>query len=236
MAKLVNFLICFLLAIFVFPNFLEAAMTSSNYQIWQDAISVGGGENQSSNDYILQDTLGEFGLDNSSSTSSGLKPGFRSQEFYTGQTVLSFSSSQSSLEFGQLDKHGTAVGSLVLIVETNAYTGVSITYAGATLTCSACSGINTVSPIGSTGAASIIGTSQFGFNAIYSSGSAPIASSLSPYNSENIYAFNSGDEIISSTSQINQTTFDIHFIANISGDEKNGTYTTTITYTATANF
>ncbi len=236
MVKLINLLTCFLVAIFVFPNLLLAAMSSTNYQIWQDAISVGGGEDQISSNYSLKDTLGELGLGDSSSTNNGLKPGFRSAEFYSGVSVLTFSVSPSSLEFGNLDKFGTAAGALILSVETNSYTGVSVTYGGNTLTCSACTGINTISAIGAGGSPSSIGSSQFGFNAIYSSGTSPVASSVSPYNSAGVYAFNSGDQIISSSSQINPTTFNINFITNISGNEKNGTYTTTITYTATANF
>lgn len=236
MVKAFNFLICFLAAVFIFPNLLLAAMTSNNYQIWQDALSVGGGEDQASSNYSLKDTLGELGLGDSSSTNNGLKPGFRSAEFYSGQAVLSFSVTPSSMEFGALDKFSTAVGTLVLSVTTNSYTGVSVTYGGNTLTCSACSGINTISAIGAGGASSNVGTSQFGFNAILTSGTSPTASVVSPYNTAGQYAFNSGDEIISSSAPINETTFNLNFITNISGQEKDGTYTTNITYTATANF
>lgn len=236
MAKFVNFLICFLVAIFIFSPIVQAAMTSSNYQIWQDALSVGGGEDQASSNYSLKDTLGELGLGDSSSTNNGLKPGFRSAEFYSGQALLSFSVTPSSMEFGSLDKRSTAVGTLVLSVTTNSYSGVSVTYGGNTLTCSTCSGTNTISAIGTGGASSAVGTSQFGFNAIFTSGTSPTASAVSPYNNSGLYAFNSGDEIISASAPINETTFNLNFITNISGQEKDGTYTTTLTYTATANF
>ena len=105
-----------------------------------------------------------------------------------------------------------------------------------TLTCSACTGINTVTAIGGSAASSNAGSSQFGFNAIYDSGTSPIASSVAPYNAAGQYAFNSGDEIINSSRPINQTVFNVNFIANIKGNEKGGNYNTTITYTATANF
>src|SRR3989338_11013380 len=104
-------------------NFLSAAMSSANYQIWQDAISVGGGEDQSSGNYTLKDTLGELAIDRSSSTNYGLKPGFREVQFFSGQETLSFSISPSSLEFGKLDKFSTAAGSVALTVNTNSYTG-----------------------------------------------------------------------------------------------------------------
>ncbi|OGY43594.1 MAG: hypothetical protein A3B89_04975 [Candidatus Buchananbacteria bacterium RIFCSPHIGHO2_02_FULL_40_13] len=236
MIKIIS-LLSFLMLIFSQPNLLSAAMTSNNYQIWQDAISVGGGEDQSSANYGLQDTLGELAVDPSSSTNNALKPGFRSNQFFSGQQTLTFSVSPATLEFGKLDKSSTAMGSVVLSVETNSYTGVSVTYGGNTLTCGACtSNPKEVSAIGSGASAANAGSSQFGFNAIYSSGSSPVASALSPYNTEGLYAFQSGDQIISSSGQINATTFNINFIANISGDEKGGTYTAAITYTATANF
>jgi len=236
MLRIINLVIGFLIVFLVAPNLLEAAMSSSNYQIWQDAISVGGGEDQTSSNFSLKDTLGEFGVGNSSSTNNGLKPGFRSAEFYSGQSILTFSVSPSSIEFGNLSKTATAAGSVSLSVLTNSYTGVSVTYTGNTLTCSACTGINTISAIGAAASGSIIGTSQFGFNAIYSSGTSPVASSVSPYNSAGSYAFSSGDEVVSSTGPINETVFNVNFIANIKGNEKSGIYTTTITYTATANF
>ena len=179
MIKIIS-LLSFLMLIFSQPNLLSAAMTSNNYQIWQDAISVGGGEDQSSANYGLQDTLGELAVDPSSSTNNALKPGFRSNQFFSGQQTLTFSVSPATLEFGKLDKSSTAMGSVVLSVETNSYTGVSVTYGGNTLTCGACtSNPKEVSAIGSGASAANAGSSQFGFNAIYSSGSSPVASALS---------------------------------------------------------
>ena len=243
MVKIVSFLTLITLLIasvfFNSPSLILAAMSSSNYQIWQDAISVGGGEDQTSTNYTLKDTLGELAIDRSSSTNYGLKPGFREVQFFSGLETLSFSVSPSSLEFGKLDKDSTGIGSVTLIVNTNSYTGVSVTYGGATLTCGLCStssGINSITGIGSSAAASSKGTSQFGFNVIYNSGTSPVASAISPYNSVGSYAFSSGDQIISSSSQINETTFNVNFIANVSGNENGGNYSTTITYTATANF
>lgn len=236
MTKLINFLACLLVTVLVSPNLLLAAMSSTNYQIWQDAISVGGGDDQSSSNYSLKDTLGEFGIGNSSSTNNGLKPGFRNGEFYSGQSVLTLSLTSNSVEFGDLSNTATASGSVNLSIITNSYTGVSITYTGSTLTCSLCSSNNTVGAIGPTAASSSIGSSQFGFNVIKSSGDSPYASSVSPYNSSGMYAFDSGDEIISSSGPINETVFNINFIANINGNEATGIYSTTITYTATANF
>jgi len=213
-----------------------ASMNSSNYQIWQDAISVGGGDDQTSDTYTLGDTLGEAGIGIISSSNYSAGVGFREVDFFDGAQVLSLSASSGSVDFGALSTDSTKTGSVLLTVDTNSGTGVSVTYSGSTLTCSSCSGTNTITAAGSSAVASSIGTSQFGFNAIYSSGSSPSASSISPYNVSGQYAFSSGSEIISSSGAINPTTFSINFIANISGNESAGTYTTTIVYTATASF
>lgn len=236
MAKFINIFLCFLVVFLMSTNSLEAAMSSSNYQIWQDAISVGGGDNQSSSNYTLGDTLGELGVGNSSSTNNSLRPGFRPGEFYSGDSVLTLSITPASVEFGNLSTTATVTGSVALSIITNSYTGVSVTYTGSTLTCSACTGTNSISAIGASASGSSIGSSQFGFNAIYSSGTSPVAASVSPYNSAGQYAFSSGNQIISSTGPINQTVFNINFIANISGTEAAGIYTTSVVYTATANF
>jgi hypothetical protein len=234
--KKITIVISFFLVMTCGLNYLSAAMNSGNYQIWQDAISVGGGEDQASSNYNLDDTLGEFAVGRSSSTNYGLKSGFREVQFFEGEQVLSLSVSPSSLEFGNLATDSTGSGSISLTVDTNSPSGVSVTYSGNTLTCASCSGTNTISAIGSSSASSSQGSSQFGFNAIYSSGSAPVASATSNYSTSGQYAFSSGSEIISSSGAINSTVFTLNFIANISGDETSGTYSTTIVYTATASF
>jgi len=216
----------------LFPGILDAAMTSSNYHIWQDALSSGGGEDQSSSNYDLADTIGGIIASHSSSTNNNIGAGFRNSEY----SILFLSASQSSVEFGNLSTSATATGAITLNVFTNESAGVSVTYSGSTLTCSACSSVNTITAIGASASGSSAGTSQFGFNAIYSSGTSPVASTISPYNSVGQYAFSSGDEIVNSSNPINETVFDINFIANIDGTESSGIYTTTIVYTATANF
>lgn len=234
--KKITIIICFALVMFTSVDLLSAAMDSSNYQIWSDAISVGGGEDQSSDNYNLQDTLGEFGVGTSSSTNYGIRAGFRQMDFFEGDQVLSLSIGTGSLELGELSTGSAAATSTTMVMDTNSITGLSVTYTGSTLTCGACGGTNTVTAIGATSAASSVGSSQFGFNVVYSSGTSPVASSTANYGTAGNYAFNSTDEVVTSSGQINETTFDLNYIANISGSETSGTYTTSVIYTATANF
>ncbi len=218
-------------------NFLFAAMQSTNYQIWADTFSQGGGENQASDNYNLKDTLGEAIVGISSSTADTIRAGYREIQYFAGREVLTLTVSSSSLELGTLSQALAKTVSHTLAVETNSEGGLSVVFAGSTLTCSACSGANTITGIGASADTSKIGTSQFGFNVIYSTSVAtPRANEVSPYSSTGQYAFHSGDQIISSSRSINATTFNVNYIANIKGTEPDGVYTTTITFTATANF
>ncbi len=215
---------------------LLASMSSSNYQIWADVISEGGAEDANSANYQLKETAGEPAVGRASSTSYTTRGGFREMDYFLGNEVLTLSVSSNSIDLGTLSKIAAKTGAHTLTVDTNSTNGVSVTYAGATLTCSACSTSKTISAIGGTAAASAVGNSQFGLNAIYSSGTSPYASATTQYGAAGAYAFQTGDQIISSTGAINATVFNINYVANISGAESAGTYAATIVYTATANF
>lgn len=230
-------LILFLSAICYWPYVIFAAMNSSNYQIWSDTFSVGGGEDQTSDNYGLQDTLDQ-GISSgaASSTNYAMRVGYRSIEYFNGREVLSLSLSSGELDFGSLSKLETKTVSHSITVDTNSYYGIAVTFSGATLTHSTGSG--TVDAIGAVATAAVAGQSQFGFNVIYSTSSPalPRATALAPYATPSAFAFSSGGEVINSTGSINPTTFIVNYIANISGLETAGAYSTILTYTATANF
>lgn len=226
-------LILILAVLFAGPNMIFAKMDSANYQIWADSISEGGVENSASTNYELDETAGEGIIGRSDSANYSSRAGFREMQ---KDNSLTFSVGSASVSLGALSKTEAKTGSHTLTIQTNSSAGVSIAFSGDTLTCSSCTGTNTIAVAGSTAAVSSVGTSQFGFNVMYDSGTAPIASSVSPYNTSGSYAYNSGDQIISSSNAINATVFNVNYIANISGVETDGSYSTTVTFTATANF
>lgn len=231
--KTITIVTIFLLVFAITMSVAMAAMNSSNYQIWADTFSAGGGEDEASLNYNLVDTIGEAAIGLASSTNYASRAGFRQA---MKDPVLTLSIGSASLQLGELKKTATKSTSHTLTVESNAASGVSVTFSGSTLTCNACRGTKTISAIGSVAAAPAIGASQFGLNAVYKSGDAT-PTAQSPYNGAGSYAFHSGDEIISAAGAMGSSAvFDITFIANISGLEALGTYTTAITYTATANF
>ena len=116
----------------------------------------------------------------------------------------------------------------------------TITVSGSTLT----SGTYTIDAM-ATAAASSQGTEQFGINLVDNatpnvganpSGSAPIGSAATGYATADQFKLSSGDTVASASNDINTTTFTVSYIANISSATPAGSYSTTLTYAATANF
>lgn len=210
----------------------SATMVSdSGYEIWADVIANGGDEQSGSANYSLSDTLGEQASMQTSSNYTG-EFGFRTSSSNDAE-VLVLSLSTASLNLGNLSLTETRSASHTLTVETNSASGVAVTASGSTLTTS---GGATISAVGGTATSPAPGTNQFGFNVIYSAGTAPVATSQSPYNDTGKYAFQSGATIISSAGAINPTTFSVTYIANRQLNTSAGSYQATMTYTATANF
>ena len=239
--KLIYLSIVLSAGLMVLPvNFISARMTSDNYIIYADVFSSGGTEDSSSSNYSLQDTIGEALILSATSTAAnyGIKAGFR--EMYSDQ-YLSFSIPDAEIELGTMSDSVAATDSDTMIIDTNANNGFTIAISGLTLT----SGANTIDAIGATAAASSPGTEQFGINLVANtspsegadpSGTAPIGSAAGQYGTANSFAFSSGDTVASASSHLNQTTFTVSYLANITTGTESGTYTTTLTYAATANF
>ena len=239
--KTIFCLLIFTLGLLLLPvATIWARMSSSNYVIYADVFSAGGSEDSSSANYGIQDTIGEAIILSATSTSAdyGIKAGFR--EMYPDQ-YLTFSIADAEIELGSLTTAAAGSDSNTMVVDTNAVNGFTITVSGTTLT----SGSNTIDAIGAAAAASNPGTKQFGINLVANtspsigadpSGTAPIGSAAGNYDTADQFAFNSGNTVASASNDINETTFTVSYIANISNDTVAGTYTATLTYSATANF
>jgi len=154
--------------------------------------------------------------------------------------TLTFSLGVNSLALGTLSRTAVTTGSHTLTVGTNAASGVAVTFSGATLT----SGANTITAC-STNCSSTAGSEQFAVNAVANtspsvgavcSGTAPIASAATNYNTANSFRFVSGETIVSSTGAINSTTCTISYIANIAAITEAGSYSSALTFIATATF
>jgi len=226
--------------VLLFASPIWARMTSVNYVIYGDVFSSGGRDDSSSTNYGLQDTIAEAFILSATSTSAtyGIKAGF--QELYPDQ-FLTFTIADSQIDFGFLSASSVTTDSNTMVISTNAVNGFTISVTGSTLT----SGSYTIDAIGSTAAAGVADKEQFGINLVANttpsigaapSGTSPIGSAANQYNTANRFAFNSGDTVATSTVAINETTFSVSYISNISSNTEAGTYITTLTYLATANF
>lgn len=153
---------------------------------------------------------------------------------------ITFSLGATSVPLGTLSVSAVTSGSHTFTLATNGTSGAVLTVSGSTLT----SGANTITAM-STAAASSVGSSQFGINLKLNttpavgaecSGTAPIAAAATGYSTANSFKFVTGDTIASAANAINTTTCTISYIANIAGTTAAGSYTTTLTYIATATF
>ncbi len=221
------------------------SITSTNYTIDADVISTGGTQQATSTNYDLADTLGEGLIGNTTSTDSGnsdspygLRAGF--QELYPDGYV-SFSVASATIDFGSITSGSTATGSHTMTIDTSAGGGFSITVTGDAPT----KGSEVIDAIGAVAAASSAGTEQFGINLVANtspavganpSGTAPIGSAASPYDTADQFAYQSGDTVAEANSSTNETVFTVSYIANVSSSTEAGDYSTTLTYSVTGNF
>ncbi len=158
--------------------------------------------------------------------------------------TLSFSISDNSTGFGSLspvqaryatgDTLGTAADSAdthTISIATNASGGYVMTLTGITLT----SGVNTITAIGATAAASSVGTEQFGTRLAVNSGTGAVSA---PYNGAN-WALDTAafpDAVATGAGDSVTTVFGIRYIGNTAALTEIGSYSSTLTYTATATF
>lgn len=143
------------------------------------------------------------------------------------------------MSLGTLTTSTTGSGTSQIGISTNASSGYSITVNGTTLT----SGANNIDAL-ATQTASAQGSEQFGINlrdnatpnvGADASGSGT-ATPTANYNTADQYRFVTGDLVASKASPDAHRLFTVSYIANVAGDTAAGSYTSTLTYIATANF
>lgn len=154
--------------------------------------------------------------------------------------TLTFTLASNTVALGTLTTTSTGTGTSTMTLATNATSGYTVSYSGDTLK----SGLNSITAM-STPAGSSQNSKQFGIN-LMANTTPSIGSNVSGsgsgapttgYDAANTFKFTtSGDTIASASAPTNSNTFTTSYIANIDGATASGAYSTTITYTATANF
>ncbi len=167
--------------------------------------------------------------------------------FCTGTSGITNSScagaTGTSVALGSLSPSSTNSGLSQIGVGTNGVSGYAITINGTTLTCPTCSGSPTITALASQ-TASTTGTEQFGVNlranttpsvGVDPDGSGT-ATPTANYNTANQFRFVTADTIASKASSDQFRRFQVSYIANIDTATEAGSYTSTMTYIATATF
>ncbi len=134
---------------------------------------------------------------------------------------------------GNASAGSTPTAAHTLTVGTNAASGYSVTYYGATLT----SGGNTITAASiTTDSDGTTGSEQFALS-VSASGDATIASGYARgTNSSWNFVANTATTIVSETVPTATETLSVSYLANISTLTEAGSYSTTLTYIATGNF
>ncbi len=158
--------------------------------------------------------------------------------FQTGSTCGA--GTGSTVALGTLSSSAATTATSKLVAGTNASSGYSIQYIGATLT-----GPATIAATGTNGAASSTGTAQFGINAVSNSspsvGAAPSGGSgaaATNYGTANTFSYVASTltPIATAAGATSDTLYTISYLANIPSNQAAGSYSTTITYICTATF
>jgi hypothetical protein len=153
--------------------------------------------------------------------------------------TLTFTLASATAALGTLSTSSTGTATSSMTASTNGASGYSITVNGTTLT----SGSNTITAL-SSGGTSSTNTKQFGLNLVANTtpsvGSAVSGSgtgaAASGYGTANNFRFVTGETVASATGPTNSNTFTVSYMANIDGSTAAGSYSTVLTYIATANF
>ena len=162
----------------------------------------------------------------------------------TGLTITNFDCANaqgSYLNFGNVSTKTAGSGQSQLLLATNAPNGYSVYASGPTMT----SGNNTIPPLQNADV-SRPGTSQFGINlransdpavGAEPSNSGPTTGSIvGGYGTPNQYKYASGDMVATGTGVEADLLYTMSYLVNISTSQPAGVYSTTMLYTALANF
>lgn len=199
----------------------SASMSSENYNLSVDAISVGGDLGTSTN-YQISGTAGEApGIHDTPSTSTNyiIEAGFQAA---ASGVVLSATLSANSVSLGSLGTDVVSTASQILTVTTNSPTGYTATIAEDGNLRSSANDINDVSDGNVTA-----GAEEYG---IRTSGVAGQMNSADT-------AITIASQTVASTSTIatsEQTS--IAYKAAVSASTESGTYSHTVTFTTTVNY
>ncbi|MDP2631721.1 MAG: hypothetical protein Q8P30_03060 [Candidatus Uhrbacteria bacterium] len=153
--------------LFSFNSIVDAAMTSTNYEIRFDSFTSGGDDLSSSATYQLRDSAGNLAIDGSTSATYDIRPGYREgiydrvatfEIFLKNRTSQVAATSLIGTTIGVTSTAGISTGDMVLVVENEGSTQNS-----------------------AIGRVASIGASSVTVDSLVNSGSAPVINGVGDY-------------------------------------------------------
>ena len=203
------FLISLLLSSWFHPAVAEAAMSSTNYYIYADSIDNGGGF-VTSTSFDLQGTLGETPTDATTSSSYIVRGGYQSME----SASLEMSLSASGASLGELSASQVKSNSITATITSDSANGYTLSIASISGT-----GITGVADGVVTAGSQEFGIAVSGNDAAFTDDKAPVA----------------GLVLASATGSVLNRQSTLIFKASISTQTTAGSYSQTLTLTASGN-
>ncbi len=161
--------------------------------------------------------------------------------FCLGESISGLDCTTATEDFsdlGNLIPTATSAAQTQIIIATNASNGYSMWVAGTSMT----SGNNVIPAMA--GGPAVPGTAQFGMNlrantvpGIGQDATGPGFAAVTPnYGTPNQFRYNSGDTIASAPQPDDYRKYTVSYVVNVAPNQPGGVYSTTLTYTALANF
>ena len=238
----IKILLTLVLTAFLVPSsyVLADVYSSPNYMFNESQIGGAGGGLQSSTNYQAFQNAGDLTVGNYTGTNYQIEGGFNT----TTQPFLEVYVASGSLNIGNLSTGAAATASTTFYVRAYLASGYVVQTQGLPPS----DGRHSLTALSSPTASSA-GTEQFGMNLV--ANTSPVTFGANPsqvpdatfgygtaasgYNSANLYKYNQGDVIASSSSSSGETLYTISYIENISNFTPgvNYTYNQNLVVTAT---
>ncbi|MDD2758562.1 MAG: hypothetical protein PHD72_04315 [Patescibacteria group bacterium] len=199
----------FILAVLLAPTRTAALMTSSNYTIYADAVDSGGGLSAGGS-YILQDTVGESPAGFSTSSAYEIRAGYQHME----KGFLTLQLSATSLNLGTLSASAVNVASTTATISTDASAGFSFSTTAVAGTVITAVADGTVSA----------GSEEYGFT---------VSGNESQFSND--VAVASSVLLAASTGPVTNSLTVLNFKASMASSTTAGSYSQTVTVSASAN-
>jgi hypothetical protein len=211
----------------IFGISIGYALQSPNYRFDESSIGSGGLVQSSSTNYQGSDSVGDTAIGNSASTSYQVNAGSKT----TNDPALSFTIINSAANFGDFSMGATSVATATFSVSNYTSYGYIVQLIGNPPS----NGVHTIPAMATTGP-SVVGTEQFGINAVantlpVSLGANPdngqfgFGSATTNYGTSNSYRYVSGETIVSAPKSSGVTIYTLSYIVNVNSLTPGGKYT-----------